>query len=141
MKYKMRQSGHSASYPPPLHPLLPLSFHCTGISQSTVDSAPTFPDVHARFTSWLYDEHRLGSERTFAVVTDGPFDMGRFLFLQTHHLGMEFPDYAREEGEGQGVLAASLAIEGVVLFHFGRQKHTHSLTHVSDSVSWARLTL
>ena len=25
------------------------------------------------------------------MVTDGPFDMGRFLYLQTRHLGMLFP--------------------------------------------------
>ena len=25
------------------------------------------------------------------MVTDGPFDMGRFLYLQTRHLGMPFP--------------------------------------------------
>ena len=25
------------------------------------------------------------------MVTDGPFDMGRFLYLQTRHIGMAFP--------------------------------------------------
>ena len=66
----------------------------TGIEQATVDSADTFPTVHQKFLDWLQVKHRLGQEgRTFMVVTDGPFDMGRFLFLQTQHLGQDFPSY------------------------------------------------
>ncbi len=66
----------------------------TGIEQRTVDAAEEFPRVHERFLHWLRAKHRLGVDRTFAVVTDGPFDMGRFLFQQTRHLGAPFPDYA-----------------------------------------------
>ena len=28
---------------------------------------------------------------TYTMVTDGPFDMGRFLYLQSRHIGMPFP--------------------------------------------------
>jgi 3'-5' exoribonuclease 1 len=67
----------------------------TGIEQRTVDAAETFPEVHARFVKWLTDKHGLGVERSFAVVTDGPFDMGRFLLLQVEQCQMKFPEYAR----------------------------------------------
>ncbi len=55
----------------------------TGIEQSTVNESRLFKDVHEDFVRWLRIKHRLGVEHTFAVVTDGPFDMGRFLFQQT----------------------------------------------------------
>ena len=65
-----------------------------GITQSTVDSADPFPVVHSRFLAWL-EKHGLGTRHTFSIVTDGPFDMGRFLFLQIQHIGVEFPDYGK----------------------------------------------
>ncbi len=65
----------------------------TGIEQSTVDASEEFPLVHQRFQHWLRVEHRLGIDHTFAIVTDGPFDMGRFLFQQTRHVGETFPEY------------------------------------------------
>ncbi|CAB4058671.1 THEX1 [Lepeophtheirus salmonis] len=45
----------------------------TGISQKTVNAR---------------------SKYTFSLVTDGPFDMGRFLYLQTRHSSIAFPEYA-----------------------------------------------
>lgn len=65
----------------------------TGIEQSTVDSADVFQKVHQRFINWMFNKHELGLTKTYSIVTDGPFDMGRFLFLQCTHLGMEFPHY------------------------------------------------
>ncbi len=65
----------------------------TGIEQSTVDEADEFKTVHARFLDWMFVKHELGSSHTYTIVTDGPFDMGRFLFLQCRHLGLEFPHY------------------------------------------------
>ncbi len=43
----------------------------------------------------MSDEHHLGEDFTFVVVTDGPFDMGRFLYLQTRHTGAAYPEYAK----------------------------------------------
>jgi len=63
----------------------------TGIEQSTVDSADPFPAVHERFLAWMSGKHGLGVRRTFTVVTGGPFDMGRFLFLQTRGCGIPYP--------------------------------------------------
>ena len=65
----------------------------TGIEQSTVDSAEVFEKVHQRFINWMFTKHELGHNKTYSIVTDGPFDMGRFLFLQCTHLGMQFPHY------------------------------------------------
>ena len=65
----------------------------TGIEQATVDAADVFEKVHQRFIHWMFAKHELGLSKTYSIVTDGPFDMGRFLFLQCTHLGMEFPHY------------------------------------------------
>ena len=56
----------------------------TGIEQTTVDAADPFPVVHDRFLAWM-DGHGL-REGLFTLVTDGPFDMGRFLYLQVSAL-------------------------------------------------------
>ncbi|QQP42446.1 3'5' exoribonuclease 1like, partial [Caligus rogercresseyi] len=73
-----------------------LSTFCTnltGISQSTVDGSETFLNVHDKFLDWM-EFHGLGSKYTFSLVTDGPFDMGRFLYLQTQHSSLQYPAYA-----------------------------------------------
>uniref|UniRef100_A0A8D8YQ67 3'-5' exoribonuclease 1 n=1 Tax=Cacopsylla melanoneura TaxID=428564 RepID=A0A8D8YQ67_9HEMI len=66
----------------------------TGITQKKVDNAPKFPDVLKKFESWL-DSHGLLTERKF-IVTDGPWDMGRFFFLQCKLSKLPYPAYARE---------------------------------------------
>ncbi|XP_040579997.1 3'-5' exoribonuclease 1 [Lepeophtheirus salmonis] len=65
----------------------------TGISQKTVNASDPFLIVHDKFLNWL-ENHGLGSKYTFSLVTDGPFDMGRFLYLQTRHSSIAFPEYA-----------------------------------------------
>lgn len=50
--------------------------------QKQVDNAETFPVVLQKFSQWI-SSHELGKEgREFAIVTDGPWDMGRFLYGQ-----------------------------------------------------------
>lgn len=53
----------------------------TGITQEEVDVADTFPQVLSDFEAWL-TKHQLGTKHKFIVVTDGPWDMGRFLYGQ-----------------------------------------------------------
>ncbi|XP_059090591.1 3'-5' exoribonuclease 1-like [Tigriopus californicus] len=65
----------------------------TGIEQSLVDGSQTFSEVHQQFQVWLHEKHQCGTKYSYSIVTDGPFDMGRFLFLQTQHLRAEYPDY------------------------------------------------
>lgn len=62
----------------------------TGISQETVNAADTFDQVHAEFLRWM-EGHGFGVDSTFTVVTDGPFDMGRFLHLQCLQSGIPYP--------------------------------------------------
>lgn len=64
----------------------------TGISQETVDASDPFLIVHEKFVQWL-ESHELGTVYTYSFVTDGPFDMGRFLFLQTGHSKLDYPNY------------------------------------------------
>jgi len=67
----------------------------TGIEQSTVDEAATFPQVLASFSAWL-GSHSLGSSHTFCLVTDGPFDVGRFLRLSCSQAGLPVPGWAHK---------------------------------------------
>ncbi|XP_023344113.1 3'-5' exoribonuclease 1 [Eurytemora carolleeae] len=65
----------------------------TGITQDQVDRADDFPTVLNMFYEWL-KEHRLGTDYTFSLVTDGPFDIGRFLRLSCSHHSLEVPWFA-----------------------------------------------
>lgn len=65
----------------------------TGISQETVDSAEPFPKVLKHFENWL-SQNNLGTNSTFALVTDGPFDVGRFLRLSCQHDNIPLPVWA-----------------------------------------------
>lgn len=67
----------------------------TNIAQETVDTADTFPQVLDKFNSWL-EEFGLGTAHTFALITDGPFDVGRFLRLSCQQAGLEVPVWAEK---------------------------------------------
>jgi len=49
--------------------------------QDKIDNADSFEVCLTRFTKWL-EEHELGIKHKFSIVTDGPFDMARFLYGQ-----------------------------------------------------------
>ncbi|VDM58266.1 unnamed protein product [Angiostrongylus costaricensis] len=68
---------------PEKNPILdPFCIELTGISQSTVDSAPVFKDVYRLFREWMAT-HNLGdSGCRFAFVTDGPHDLWKFFQFQ-----------------------------------------------------------
>jgi len=64
---------------PVINPLLTeFCTELTGITQDDVDKAPLFTDALASFNDWI-TEKRLGTKYSFAMVTDGPWDMGKFL--------------------------------------------------------------
>ncbi|XP_022246040.1 3'-5' exoribonuclease 1-like [Limulus polyphemus] len=67
----------------------------TGISQETIDGADTFPEVLQKFENWLKDKG-LGSDYSFCVATDGPWDMGRFLHLQCQFCQIPFPRWGKK---------------------------------------------
>ena len=67
---------------PIINPTLsPFCKELTGIEQEQVDAADTFPKVLDDFEAWL-KKNKLGSKYKYAIVTDGPWDMGRFLYGQ-----------------------------------------------------------
>lgn len=81
---------------PQVHPKL--SSFCTeltGITQSQVDGALLFHEVLKKFEAWL-EKNKLGTDHAFAVVTDGPWDMGRFLNIQCQLSQLRFPRYAKK---------------------------------------------
>lgn len=65
----------------------------TGISQKLVDRADEFPQVFARAVKFL-EERVFGTK--WAILTDGPWDMSRFLFKQCELSGVPFPRWARK---------------------------------------------
>lgn len=67
--------------------------HLTGITQEQVNQAEVFTEVLKKVHSWL-EEKELGSKYSFAVATDGPWDMENFMNLQCAHSGIEFPYWA-----------------------------------------------
>jgi len=87
-----------------VHPVLnpKLSKFCTrltGISQEQVDNAPKFPEVLNQFESWLKENNLVyegDTSRSFAIATDGPWDMGRFLLHQCHDSKQPLPEWAKK---------------------------------------------
>ncbi|XP_071448371.1 3'-5' exoribonuclease 1-like [Hetaerina americana] len=80
---------------PTINPVL--SDFCTeltGISQEQVDSADEFPTVLKNFEAWL--KENLGATHNYAIVTDGPWDMGRFLYGQCKISEIEYPHFAHK---------------------------------------------
>ncbi|CAL1538274.1 unnamed protein product [Lymnaea stagnalis] len=67
----------------------------TGISQQQVDKAKDFTEVFKEFEEWMAI-HKLGTDYQFAILTDGPWDMARFLRTQTELSGIAFPKWAKQ---------------------------------------------
>lgn len=67
----------------------------TGITQEQVDNAEEFPAVLDKFEAWL-KKHKLGTKNKYAIVTDGPWDMGRFLYGQCKLSSIPYPVFARK---------------------------------------------
>ncbi|XP_025416670.1 3'-5' exoribonuclease 1 [Sipha flava] len=65
----------------------------TGITQDQIDKADPFHICLKRFTEWL-EKHELGTKHRFSIVTDGPFDMARFLYGQCIMSGIPYPNFA-----------------------------------------------
>lgn len=67
----------------------------TGITQQQVDDADPFPKILDEFVKWLA-KFDLGKKHKMAIVTDGPWDMGRFLYRQCELSGIPFPRFAKK---------------------------------------------
>lgn len=68
----------------------------TGITQDQVNFAPTFPEVLKQFDEWLKDLGLTSSETKMTVLTDGPWDMGRFLYQQCSISGVPYPNWGKQ---------------------------------------------
>ncbi|XP_067114414.1 3'-5' exoribonuclease 1 isoform X1 [Osmerus mordax] len=67
----------------------------TGITQTMVDEADTFPSVLKRVVQWL-QERELGTKYKYAMLTDGSWDMSKFLNIQCRLSGIRYPQFARK---------------------------------------------
>uniref|UniRef100_A0A1B6BWP8 Exonuclease domain-containing protein n=2 Tax=Clastoptera arizonana TaxID=38151 RepID=A0A1B6BWP8_9HEMI len=94
---KMMISDHFQSYVKPVinSKLSEFCIKLTGITQEMVDNAGEFPDVLEQFEAWL-KHHKLGTRNKYVVVTDGPWDMRRFLFGQCKISGIPFPHFGKK---------------------------------------------
>ncbi|KAF7696969.1 3'-5' exoribonuclease 1 [Silurus meridionalis] len=66
----------------------------TGITQKMVDEADPFPSVFRRVVAWL-QEKELGTKYKYTLLTDGSWDMSKFLYTQCRQSRMRYPPFAR----------------------------------------------
>lgn len=67
----------------------------TGITQKMVDEADTFPGVLRRAVIWL-QERELGTKYKYAILTDGAWDMSKFLNIQCRISRIRYPHFAKK---------------------------------------------
>lgn len=67
----------------------------TGITQKMVDEADTFPSVLQRVVLWL-QEKELGTKYKYVLLTDGSWDMSKFLNIQCRVSRIRYPQFARK---------------------------------------------
>ncbi|XP_054620918.1 3'-5' exoribonuclease 1 [Dunckerocampus dactyliophorus] len=81
---------------PELNPML--SDFCvklTGITQEMVDAADTFPVVLQHVVAWL-QERELGTKYKYTFLTDGAWDMSKFLNMQCRISQIRYPHFAKK---------------------------------------------
>ncbi|KAL0965696.1 hypothetical protein UPYG_G00284560 [Umbra pygmaea] len=67
----------------------------TGITQKMVDDADPFPDVLKRVVLWLQGKE-LGTKYKYAILTDGSWDMSKFMNTQCHLSRLRYPQFAKK---------------------------------------------
>ncbi|KAG7495794.1 3-5 exoribonuclease 1 [Solea senegalensis] len=67
----------------------------TGITQKMVDDADLFPEVLRRAAAWL-QERELGTKYKYAILTDGSWDMSKFLNIQCRVSHIRYPQFAKK---------------------------------------------
>ncbi|XP_006780966.1 3'-5' exoribonuclease 1 [Neolamprologus brichardi] len=67
----------------------------TGITQKMVEEADPFPVVLQRVVSWL-QERELGTKYKYAILTDGSWDMSKFLNIQCRVSRIKYPPFAKK---------------------------------------------
>ncbi|XP_029969737.1 3'-5' exoribonuclease 1 [Salarias fasciatus] len=67
----------------------------TGITQKMVNEADPFPAVLQRVVAWL-QERELGTKYKYAILTDGAWDMSKFLNIQCRISRIRYPQFAKK---------------------------------------------
>lgn len=67
----------------------------TGITQKMVNEADPFPAVLQRVVAWL-QERELGTKYKYAILTDGAWDMSKFLNIQCRVSRIRYPQFAKK---------------------------------------------
>ncbi|XP_075718432.1 3'-5' exoribonuclease 1 isoform X2 [Rhinoderma darwinii] len=67
----------------------------TGITQELVDKADTFPVVLQSVVDWMRQKE-LGTKFKYAILTDGSWDMSKFLNMQCHISRIKYPRFAKK---------------------------------------------
>ncbi|XP_066502332.1 3'-5' exoribonuclease 1 [Hoplias malabaricus] len=81
---------------PELNPQLSdFCIQLTGITQEMVNEAESFPRVIRRVVAWL-QEKELGTKYKYALLTDGSWDMSKFLYTQCRISQLRFPQFAKK---------------------------------------------
>ncbi|KAM8739620.1 3'-5' exoribonuclease 1 [Acanthopagrus schlegelii] len=81
---------------PELNPTLSdFCIKLTGITQKMVDDADPFQDVLQRVVTWL-QERELGTKYKYAILTDGAWDMSKFLNIQCQLSRIRYPQFAKK---------------------------------------------
>ncbi|XP_075412856.1 3'-5' exoribonuclease 1 [Tenrec ecaudatus] len=67
----------------------------TGITQDQVDRADTFPQVLKKVIDWMRLKE-LGTKYKYSILTDGSWDMSKFLNIQCQLSSLGYPPFAKE---------------------------------------------
>ncbi|MEE6460025.1 hypothetical protein FKM82_000833 [Ascaphus truei] len=67
----------------------------TGITQEIVDQADTFPEVLENVVDWMRQKE-LGIKYKYAILTDGSWDMSKFLNMQCRTSRIKYPRFAKK---------------------------------------------
>ncbi|XP_066472577.1 3'-5' exoribonuclease 1 isoform X1 [Tiliqua scincoides] len=67
----------------------------TGISQALVDKADDFPKVLQHAIEWM-EQKELGSKYSYSILTDGSWDMSKFLNIQCRVNRLRYPSFAKK---------------------------------------------
>ncbi|XP_074084330.1 3'-5' exoribonuclease 1 [Macrotis lagotis] len=67
----------------------------TGITQDMVDHAETFPQVLRNVVDWMRLKE-LGTKYKYSILTDGSWDMSKFLNIQCQISRLRYPSFAKK---------------------------------------------
>ncbi|NXV95206.1 ERI1 exoribonuclease, partial [Calonectris borealis] len=67
----------------------------TGITQDIVDKADTFPQVLQNVIEWMR-QRELGTKYSYSMLTDGSWDMSKFLNIQCRISRIKYPSFAKK---------------------------------------------